>query len=226
MARYRHEQPKPVGTIIGVVVCLGAIGGFLILVSTGVIKLGGKKQQPERLPSSGPVIPPPNTGNTGNGGTTTGTRPVRPVRPVTAPGEVIVSFSGSFSETGDTRKVTYKCPHAGCGKEIVDVLIPKCTGCGKSIKWPQKVPCRFCTGGKCKSCEGKGKCSRCGQGRRMLMGVKPPCDVCNNTEKCQACTGTGTCTFCEGGTFYPGKPKTPPKSKSDEPPPIPKPKPE
>jgi hypothetical protein len=223
MARYHHSEPKPVGTIIGVIACLGAIGGFLILVSTGVIKLGSDKPKPRVQPppvSGGPSVPGPVT----NPPPSTGTPTQTPAPPAT-PGIVRVEFSGSFTAQGDTRKIVYKCPH--CNSPIVDVLIAKCPSCGKGLKWPQKVACGFCGGsGKCKFCKGTGKCPACAKGPRMLMGVKPPCDVCNSTGKCPACNGNGTCTFCESGVFYPGKPSSSTKTKAEEPAPIPKPKPE
>jgi len=225
MARYRQERPKPVGTIVGVVLCLGAIGVFLVLVSTDVIKFEKKPPAPpRRAGGTGPApapAPAPGRGTspTADPGTTT------PTAPETASGEVVVAFTGSFSEKGDTRKVVYRCPH--CGKEIVDVRVPKCPSCARNLKWPTKVRCGFCAGsGECKFCKGTGKCPVCNKGRPMLMGVKPPCEACNTTGKCPACNGTKVCTFCERGVFFPGKPKAPEKPSSQPPPPIPKPQPE
>jgi hypothetical protein len=220
MARYRHDQPKPVGTILGVVVCLGAVGGFLILISTGVIKFGADKNRQPRPPvrGSGSTTRPVGPVTT-DGGTST----AAPTSTPSALGEVRVYFIGKFTAKGDTRKISYKCPH--CQQEIVDVRVPKCTNCAKSISWPTKVPCKFCGAtGKCTFCKGTGKCPKCGKGRRMLMGLKAPCDVCDSTRDCPACDGNKTCTYCEGGNFYPGKPKSTRKPSNEEPPPIPKPK--
>jgi hypothetical protein len=136
--------------------------------------------------------------------------------------EVLVVFEGAFGAKGDTRKVLYKCPH--CQKAVVDVLAPNCLACTKAIKWPAKVPCKFCAAsGKCTFCKGDGKCPECAKGGRMLMGVKPPCEVCNQTETCPACNGAGKCTFCEGGSFRPGVAPKPEKPKPEEQAPVPKP---
>ncbi|MHC4914977.1 MAG: hypothetical protein ACYTGB_05750 [Planctomycetota bacterium] len=220
MVRHRAEKPKPVGTIIGVVVCLGLIGGFLILVNQGVIK-GSNKQANQggeikvvRTPSGG-VLPAPGPGLP------------TPIPVPVASGEVRVSFTGGLTETGDTRKIVYKCPHPGCGKEVREFGSPNCLSCAKGIKWPQKVSCGFCSAsGKCGACKGEGKCPVCGKGPRMLMGVRPPCNACNTTGKCPACDTSGKCEHCESGTYYPGQPKSTPKPATQEDPPIPKPKPE
>ncbi len=219
MARYRQERSKPVGTIVGVVVCLGAIGGFLILISTGIISFDKKAPvPPPRASGTGTKTPTPH-----DNGSATGTN--AKTSPPASPGEVRVSFLGTFTQRGDTRKLAYTCPH--CQKNIVDVRVPKCPNCAKAIKWPQKVPCGFCSGkGQCKFCKGTGNCPACGQGHRMLMGVKPPCETCNTTGKCPSCSKTRACTFCESGTFFPGKPKAPEKPASETPPSIPKPQPE
>ncbi len=227
MARHRREQPKSVGTIVGVVVCLGAVGGFLILVSTGVIKFGADKKGPPPPPAGtgGPSTRPvgPTTRPVGPATTDGGNTTAAPTRNPSAAGEVRVHFVGSFTANGDTRRISYKCPH--CQREIVDVRVPKCPSCAKSIIWPTKAACKFCDAtGTCTFCKGTGKCPECGKGPRMLMGVKPPCNACNSTGKCPACQGSKTCTYCEGGNFYPGKPKSTRKSASEEPPPIPKPK--
>ncbi len=220
MVRHRHEQPKPVGTIIGVVVCLGLIGGFLILVSKGVIK-GGSDDGSHGQVTELDVVRQPSTGTLPAPGPTQPSPTPVPV----ASGEVRVVFSGGLTEQGDSRKVVYKCPHPGCGKEIREFGAPNCMSCGKPIKWPQKVTCGFCGGsGTCGACKGSGKCPVCGKGPRMLMGVRPPCNACNSTGKCPACDASGKCQFCEGGTYYPGKPKTPAKTGPEEAPPIPKPK--
>jgi hypothetical protein len=217
MARRQREKGNPAGTIIGVVIGLGAVVLFLILVTTGAI--GGAKpvSQP---PSSNVRIVQPETG--------TGPSPVGPAPTVTTPGkpgEVMISFTGQFTKSGDTRKVSYKCPH--CKAAITDVGAPKCLSCGKGIKWPQKARCGFCSGsGQCGVCKGKGTCPFCSEGPPMLMGVKPPCDACNQSGKCPACRGAKNCSFCEGGTFYPGVSRPaeePPRRRREEPDEIPKP---
>ncbi len=220
MAR-RHERPKPVGTVIGVVVCLGAIGGFLLLYNmTDIFR---PRQRDATL------TPPPNADGTrppvSRNGTTRTTRPPKPA----APNQVIVEFKGSFTKEADTRKVVYRCPY--CRKEILDVGIPKCPNleCAKSIKWPEKIKCGFCggpkRGGICPVCKGTGKCPKCANRPRLLMGVRQPCEFCHDTGKCPACGGdTKTCDFCEGGWYYPGKPKLPRKTGSSDLPSIPKPK--
>lgn len=219
MAR-RHERPKPIGTIIGVVVCLGAIGGFLLLYNlTDIFK-------PRQRDAT--FTPPPDTNGTRPPVKTNGVKVTRPPTP-SAPNMVKWDFKGSFTKEADTRKMVYSCPF--CGKEIVDVQIPKCPNldCAKGLKWPKKVSCGFCggprSGGICRVCKGTGKCQVCANRPRLLMGVKQPCETCRDTEKCQACGGdTKTCDFCEGGWYYPGKPKLPPKTGSSDQPPIPKPK--
>ncbi len=220
MARHR-EKPKSLGPVIGIVLCLGAIGGFLLLYMAGVFNPRNK---------DGDLKPPAQANGTTktpikkteNGGTTRTPTPA-------VPGQILVDFSGSFTREGDTRRVVYKCPH--CKKEVLDVMIPKCPHleCAKSIKWPTKVPCGFCggpqSGGVCKTCKGTGKCPICGNQPRMLYDVRRPCDACNTTGKCPDCEGTTkTCTFCEGGYYYPAKPKLPPKKTGGDDPPVPKPK--
>jgi hypothetical protein len=40
----------------------------------------------------------------------------------------------------------------------------------------------------------------------MLMGVRPPCDVCNSSGKCGRCSGKGSCKFCYKGWYWAVKP--------------------
>jgi hypothetical protein len=215
MVRHHHEEKSaPIGTIVGIAVCVLALGGFLLLVKAGVI--GGKKP-------SNAALPPP-TSTTGNSTNTSTPTVQQPGTPPAGSSEVRVVFEGRFGKDGDTRKVVYKCPF--CQASIVDVPAPNCLSCSKGIKWPTSVACGFCEGsGKCSFCKGDGKCPDCSKGGRMLMGVKPPCDTCGSTGKCPACNGTGVCPFCESGKYFPGKPKSSGPKTEEPPPPIPKPQP-
>jgi len=212
VARYqRPEQPKQIGTIIGVVIALGAVCVFMILMATGVIN--PKRNQPQ--PPAAPGANPPKT--------PVGSHvPVgSPVGPVAAIPLGLVRFTGRFDEKGNTRKVETLCPNPACGKSV-DSGLPKCPHCGAAVKWPDKVKCGFCLQdkpGACGVCGGTGNCPFCSKGPRMLMGVKPPCDLCNNSGKCPACEGTTKCGYCEEGFYYPGKTPPPKPPKKLEPPP-------
>jgi len=222
MSRYQHtQQPKPVGTIVGAVLALGAVAIFLALMATGVINLGPKK----KAPVSGPVgtvqgsLPGPASSGTGSGDATGTAAPAAPAN------QAIIRFSGRFDEKANTRKVETLCPK--CEKPV-DAGIPKCPFCNADIKWPEKVPCKFCSSekpGACGVCQGSGNCPFCSKGPRMLMGVKPPCDSCHSSGKCPACEGSGACSYCDAGFYYPGRPLPPKPAKKTEPPPAPSPTP-
>jgi hypothetical protein len=217
MARYRQERPKSVGTIVGVVICLGAVGLFLVLLSTGVIKFDKKQKLPPPRAGAGGTAP---TSPAPRGRKDPGTTPATSPRPAVAR-EVRIVFSGSFTRASDTRKILLQCPH--CGKDLTEVGGAKCPHCLKALKWPDKVTCGFCKGkGVCTACSGSGECPFCSGGPRMLMGVRPPCDACSNSRKCPACAGTKKCGFCHQGQFYPANVKPPDKKPPTEPPAVPK----
>jgi hypothetical protein len=205
MNRYqRPEQPKPIGTIVGVVLALGAILTFMILMATGVI--GPKSKQTQTSGSSG---------RTPRSGPAAG--PAAPTAPTAGPMQGVVNFTGRFDEKVNTRKVEILCP--ACSKPV-EAGIPKCPYCNQSIKWPDKVPCKFCgeKPGSCGVCQGTSNCPFCSKGR-MLYGMRPPCTPCNNSGKCPACGGTGKCGYCEDGFYSPGRTPPPKPVRKLEPPP-------
>lgn len=200
MARHRHEKPKPIGTIIGVVACLGGIAVFVILMKMGFF---APKRNVQPLP------PPSGTSGSGTGQPGTGD-------PALPAGSKMVQ--PKFIAT-PIRSVVFPCP--ACGKNIPDANLPKCPACGESVTWPIKVRCEFCSGtGNCLVCKGTGKC-RCAQNPGQ-MGVMPGCNLCNNSRKCQACGGLGKCKFCESGSYFLGQSKSSSRP-PPEPPPLPQP---
>jgi hypothetical protein len=214
MNRYqRPEQPKPIGTIIGVVVAFAFVLVFMLLMATGVISPKRKEAQTPAAPTLG-VGPAYRPGQPG-------VSPSNPTGVATpgAPGQGVVRFSGRFDEKANTRKVETLCP--SCGKPV-ESGIERCPLCSAGIKWPEKVKCGHCSmdkPGACGVCGGTGNCPFCSKGPRMLMGVRPPCDACNRSGKCPACEGDGKCGFCVDGIYTPGKTPPPKPPKKLEPPP-------
>jgi hypothetical protein len=131
--------------------------------------------------------------------------------PAPAGSPVEMAFTGSFSAQGDSRRVEARCP--GCRKPVA-MKAARCPECRTALAWPEKVRCGFCAGAKpgaCPVCGATGKCPSCPTAR-MLMGLRPPCDVCNNTGKCAACGGDGRCRWCEEGWHRPGSASDPQRS--------------
>ena len=217
-SRYpRQAKPSPTGTYVGVGLALGGILLFMVLMSTGVIDLGSKKQPqaqaPARPVATAPAYAPQPVGT-----------PVKPVAPGAA-AQARIAFAGHFTKTENTRHIEVTCP--SCAKNI-DPGIPKCPFCSTGMSWPDRVKCGFCSGekpGGCGVCGGDGRCPFCRNQPRMLFGMGQGCDSCTQSMKCPACDSTGKCVYCEDGWYRPGyKPPTKGSRRVEET--IPKPQPE